>query len=581
MRFFKLKEKYKSPVFYRVCFFIYFSLTCSIINAQHIDYTRSVQNIIISGRKNSVLNLLPEIDSFYTKKGRRVVARDLARDVNTLYLTGYFKEVAAFTHPTGNGLVLDFQVKENPLINNIFIDGNIIFSDSYLAGLMQNKKGDIFNIGKLKEDREQIEKLYYEKGYELFKIDNVNLDAENNVRYFVTECLVEDITIKGLKSLDNNIVIREMRLQKGSVFNSYDLKEDREKLLKLGYFSDVFLPELEQSLDEKKVRMVYRVTEKKVNLFDLGFEQEEDIIVGFLKSDYNHLLQQSDVVSGKLQISSEGEVIKPRSYTLRYRQPWILNIIPVSFTVDFWKEFKREYKTEDYLRKNILDTERLGWDCALGFPLLKDRLIMSTRYKSEDVLSVNDSFDRYEINSISWVLRYQSVYNWNNPKKGTYWTVEIEKGGRIGGVDLGGLDFNRYNVNLATFFGFSQNAVLGINAFMGVFRPDDSNISTFEIEGYEIGGASSLRGYKEIAPFRDIRKILFNVEYRYDFSKSFQGVIFVDLGKVFADGWNYEPNTFKKSAGFGFRFFTPVGPVRTDFAFGESVMIHFGLGQVF
>jgi outer membrane translocation and assembly module TamA len=39
---------------------------------------------------------------------------------------------------------------------------------------------------------------------------------------------------------------------------------------------------------------------------------------------------------------------------------------------------------------------------------------------------------------------------------------------------------------------------------------------------------------------------------------------------------------FKKGYGLGFRYITPIGPIRLDLAQGEDdFFIHFGLGQIF
>lgn len=71
------------------------------------------------------------------------------------------------------------------------------------------------------------------------------------------------------------------------------------------------------------------------------------------------------------------------------------------------------------------------------------------------------------------------------------------------------------------------------------------------------------------------------------------GVVFVDAGNVFRRVSDLDLGALRPSAGFGFRYKSPVGPVRVDFGFrltsrrgvpDESepkYAIHFSIGQAF
>jgi outer membrane protein insertion porin family len=233
---------------------------------------------------------------------------------------------------------------------------------------------------------------------------------------------------------------------------------------------------------------------------------------------------------------------------------------------------------------DILRNKRVGWDVIFGFPLQADWLTFSVKLKKERVSprSGENAFSAYTLNSLSGILSYQTVDHWTNPTKGTYWKLKFEKGGNLGFYQLTGLDYSKISFNVATFFSITSNSVLALHNNMGVFRPHGQEARTFEAEGYEIGGASTLRGYKENTPFTGFRKILFNFEYRYNLTPSFQTVLFYDFGKTFNTDWNFNYNSFNQGKGFGFRLSTPIGAIRTDFAWGETdFIIHFNLGQVF
>jgi outer membrane protein insertion porin family len=567
-----------------ICLCLYVWVGDYIYAKSDIDFSKVVFEINIVGLKAVNKKSLPDVMGFNTKIGRRIIESSLMKDVDQLYLTGFFSSVEAQVISEDNISQLNFVVKENPVINKIIIRGQTVFSCEYLKSILKNKSGAVLNIKYVEEDKKTLEKLYLERRYDLFDVVSIEMDSENNLVYEIVEGRIESVEFKGLKAIKQFVLRRELSQKEGEALNSGLLKKDRERLLKLGYFSDVYAPNIQESLDGRDVKITYGVTEKKVNLFDLGLEQERDLVVGFVRMDYNHMFQHTDLVSGKVQLSSEDQDFRVRSYTVRYEQPWVFNALPVSIACDIWKEYKREYLSKDWVRSNVLENKREGADIIFGVPLIRDMLSVSAVYKNEWVRPVNDSegvFDPYKVKSIAAVIKYQSVEEWHNPKNGTYWDIGVERGGSLGVVDLGGLQFTRYNFNAAKFIGITDKSTIGIHTSMGLFRPSDQNISTFEAEEYAIGGASSLRGYKETNPCRGLRKIQFNFEYRYDFSDSVQGVGFIDMGKAFDDVWDFELRSFYRSFGVGVRFFTPVGPFRVDLAFGESPIIHFGLGQVF
>jgi outer membrane protein insertion porin family len=548
-----------------------------------INFEGIIREIQIKGLinvdKEEIINNL----NSQNKIGFKAQSGSIAKDINTIYLGGYFYKVSAYTEPTKNGVVLIYKVNENPKIKSIQIKGNSIFSDIYIQQNIKNKSGNIMNMKYLREDQEKITNLYHEKGYNLFKFHNIDFDKNGTLIFNVSEGEITDIHIEGLKTLTPDIILRDLHLQPKRIFNSNLLNEDREKLLRKGYFSDVYFPGLTESIDKRKVSIAYKVTEKKVNLLDLGLEQEDEYqgrVVGFLRGDINHIFQQTDVLAGKTQFSLDENSLEIISYSGRYTQPWLLNMVPVSFSFGFWDEYRHEFLTIDRSRTELHKITRLGTDVVLGFPLIRDRLMLLTRYKAEKVVPPSQ-LSPYTISSLAGILSYQSISNWNNPKRGTYWKLEIEKGGNLGVINLRGLDFSRVNIKYATFFQLSKASVLGFHNYMGIFRSSHENINTFDAEGYEIGGAASLRGYKEEYAFIGSRKIAFNLEYRHDLTDAFQGVLFLDAGKVFETGWSFSPSSFTLSKGFGFRFFTPIGAVRTDFSFGEAFIIHFGLGQMF
>jgi translocation and assembly module TamA len=75
-----------------------------------------------------------------------------------------------------------------------------------------------------------------------------------------------------------------------------------------------------------------------------------------------------------------------------------------------------------------------------------------------------------------------------------------------------------------------------------------------------------------------------SIEYEYRFLDQWGGAVFLDAGQAFNNTEDY--TTLKKGAGTGVRWYSPVGPIRLDLAFGldkeeTAWRIHFNLGMDF
>ncbi|MEM1282376.1 MAG: BamA/TamA family outer membrane protein [Chlamydiota bacterium] len=107
-----------------------------------------------------------------------------------------------------------------------------------------------------------------------------------------------------------------------------------------------------------------------------------------------------------------------------------------------------------------------------------------------------------------------------------------------------------------------------------IFGPQKDLIPRSEL--FDAGTDKLLRGYKyktvspldnEFKPTGGRSMMIYSLEYRYRQSQDIGWVLFWDFGNVYA---NRLPELNKKilhSVGLGFRYFTPVGPIRLDLAF--------------
>lgn len=95
-------------------------------------------------------------------------------------------------------------------------------------------------------------------------------------------------------------------------------------------------------------------------------------------------------------------------------------------------------------------------------------------------------------------------------------------------------------------------------------------------ELFDAGTDTLLRGYKykSVSPLDNTRKptggrsmLIYNLEARYRMNKDMGWVLFYDFGNVYNSMFPEFNNKILQSVGLGFRYFTPVGPIRLDLAF--------------
>jgi len=303
-----------------------------------------IKGIRIEGLRNVILDQLPHISTFSTKKDKRLDYSALQDDVQRIFLTGYFSSVNPILREEEYGTIVVFSVTENTVIQEIKFEGLSQFSDSHMKRLLKNKENSVLNVAKIPSDISAIESIFHRRGMELFRVNRMGMDESGTLTMSLSEGRVRSVTLKGLKTVKPFVVSRELRQKKGTVFNSRILRKDRTRLLKLGYFSSVSIPKLSPGPEKDDVDIAYQLTEKKSNHLDLGLEQlrRENGIAAFFQIYYHHALMYSDVVSAKTQVllSGDDQTLSVRSYSLRYYQPWLMNVTPTSFAFDIWTEFR-------------------------------------------------------------------------------------------------------------------------------------------------------------------------------------------------------------------------------------------------
>jgi len=190
---------------------------------------RLVKEIEVLG--NKVISQQSILSKLQTKQETEYSPVVLSDDIKRLYATGLFSDVSADIVDIDAGVKVVFKVQEKPVLDEIKFSGNRRIKTKHLFKEIKIKKEEIFDKFKLKEDVENLEKLYAKKGYSLAVVkydvkesDNkvvvaINIDEGQRIR-------IRRISFQGSNSYRDKRLLKLIKTKKKGWFNSGFFKND-------------------------------------------------------------------------------------------------------------------------------------------------------------------------------------------------------------------------------------------------------------------------------------------------------------------------------------------------------------------
>lgn len=140
-----------------------------------------------------------------SKPGAEYKPETTRSDIETLYGMGYFDDIIISKDQGPAGLVLTYDFKERPVINEVLFEGNEKLSTSDLEEAVKVKKWAILDINKVQADLEILQKQYEDKGYYLAKITyEVRPDKEGEVKLVYKIADYEKVEVKRIVFLNTH-----------------------------------------------------------------------------------------------------------------------------------------------------------------------------------------------------------------------------------------------------------------------------------------------------------------------------------------------------------------------------------------
>jgi len=506
-----------------------------------------------------------------------VLKNDVNRLADLYYNNGYINvkvgEPKVRLLDDKSGLEVTIGITEGEQFRTGAIDfkGDLLESREKLSSLVKLKKGEVFSRELLRNDVVTFTDLYGDKGYAftnvvpLTKVDQDKKTVDITFEFEKGEKVyIEKINISGNTKTRDKVIRREFRLAEGDLYSVTALKRTKQNLTNLGFFEEATIATAKGSADNR-LNLNTEVKEKSTGQFSLGAGySSSDGIIGQGSIQQNNFLGLG--LKGTLAASLGG---KTQLYTLGLSDPYFLD---TNWTLGF-DIYRSEREYEDYSRRVT------GADLKAGYKF-NDELSTFWMYKFEKK-SLFDLSTNLQANpdllgessgttgSLYGSLTLDRTDYKLDPSKGYTGTVSAEYAG-LGGNQR----FSRFIGQSSVFFPLMWSTVLSLRGELGYIMRDGKEIPIDE--KFYLGGINTLRGYetRTVSPVKNgvyvggVKEAVFNVDYVFPIIKDagLKGVLFFDAGNSYDTGQSYFSKMLM-SYGLGFRWYSPMGPLRLEYGF--------------
>src|SRR5262245_31136978 len=292
-------------------------------------------------------------------------------------------------------LVFDITAGNNHMLPNVNVAGELLLPEAELRKRIKLKKGDVFSREKLTESTKLIVDRLGNDGYAFANVNPVpDIDREKKQVAFTLyvdpgrRVYVRRINISGNTTTRDEVIRREMRQLEGGWYSAEKLKRSKQRIDKLGYFSEVSVDTVNVPGTNDQVDVEVKVVERPTGnlLFGIGFSTAEKVILSASVSQSN-LFGTGNALS--LQVNS-GSINKV--YALSFTNPYFTDD-GVSLGVDL---YKRNVDATALNSVTPYKTSTLGTGLRAGVPITEyDTINYGLAIEKTDVELFSNSPPQY------------------------------------------------------------------------------------------------------------------------------------------------------------------------------------------
>lgn len=465
--------------------------------------------------------------------------------------------------------------------------GDLLFSKEELDGDVSLRPGDTFAISKRNADIQKLSERYQDLGYAFvnvipkmsFRDDQKKVDIEynfekGNLVYF------GEINVAGNSKTWDKVIRRELRIQEGALYSGSKLRISKENVERLGYFApgEVVFNTLtpKGKLDVLDVEITVKERSTGTITLGAGFGSVQGFFLTGQVAEIN-FLGMGQTISFSVQYSAQTIA---QNFNLGFTEPYLFD---TRWTVGgdlFYVAFPIPFR---------YTTRKTGGALRVGHPLpfIDDYTQFMVTYKIENLLLLSSqSVPQNEIDadsgllsSLQWSIIRDRRNNRFETTGGNYQSAIIETAGLGGNKSfVKGVLNNRFYTRLFGDLVFRNSTEAGAITQIG-------NAPIPPSEKFYLGGANNMKGYAAffLGPTRQVivdgKNVtqpyggtfeffsLFELEHPLIREAGIKFVTFFDIGHSWENIYSIGAQGIKMDAGFGIRWFSPIGPLRFEWGY--------------
>ncbi|MBC76233.1 MAG: outer membrane protein assembly factor BamA [Halobacteriovoraceae bacterium] len=504
-------------------------------------------------------------------------------------------------------IFITIKVNEGPKfsINNIFYNGELLFTESEMREKTQLKSGDTYSEETLRQDIQALTEMYQDKGYAfanvLRTLQMVPGENKVDINYSFEKGEIAyfgKIIVKGNTKTRDKVVRRELRIHEGMMYSGSLLRKSKENVVRLGFFepASVVFNTVSPKGSNNVLNVEISVKERQTGQISVGAGYST-ATKGFFQASVSQNNFRGLGQNLNLNVSLAEQ---QKTYNLGFTEPYFLDTK--------WTAGGDIYRTQSGLISSF-SSEKYGGDVRVGYPIFEyTRLFMTLRHEVTDIQNVrnptvDEDIENGTAATVQMSLRMDKRNNIFEPSDGHFGSATIEYAGFYG-------DQKWLKASLEGRF---YEPVYKELVFRSRLRAEQlMKTSTRELprtEKFQLGGARNMRGYdfEDIGPKELLEdeisgeERLFNIGGQFSILTTLElehplikeaglkWVVFYDAGNVYENSFGEDGNiTLRQDYGFGFRWFSPIGVLRFEFGYPidpeegqDGQQFHFDIGQLF
>lgn len=516
------------------------------------------------------------------------------------YLETEVKEFETKTDEKENTVEITVNIHEGErtVISDIEISGVEPDMKEKLLPVIGIKRRDPYNEIDISDARFRILDYYSNYGYAYMdtfvtrKIEGHKASLKFSVIEGTKKFFGKTI-IAGNKQTRHEVIKRELIHKENELYNFRTLTNDRQRLYKLGLFTEIDMESLNRGEDKKDI--LIKVKEGNGGAVEFGFGYAEyEKYRGFLELSYRNLFGMNRQGLLKTEISS-----LERRFVLQYHDPWFMGY-PLPFRAFFLSEKKKEINLSDKETRYKLEkyTVSAGVEKKISATVKADIYyefsLVNTSDVQLDVRLSRDDVGTLAISSIKPSIVYDTRDNPFDPARGMLAGISLKIASPF---LLSESNFTKFTLSSSIYHKLHRRVILAVSVKGGLSFGFGKTNELPIVERFFLGGRSTVRGYEQDTlgpkgfdgnPTGGNAFLMGNIELRTLIGRGFSLVPFFDFGNVWIKAKDMNPGDLKYTTGIGLRYNTPVGPLRIDYGVkletepGESrSALHFSIGHAF